>query len=71
MWAGHEGGGALPVAQGTADVRVAGHHYPQAPAPPIHWGVHTALNWKLQITSTFILSRENRPMMWAFFFLDC
>ena len=52
MWAGHEAGGALPVAQGTADVRVAGHHYPQAPAPPIHWGVHTALNGKLQITST-------------------
>ena len=52
MWAGHEGGGALPVAKGAADVRVAGHHYPEAPTPPIHRGVHTALNWKLQITST-------------------
>ena len=64
MWAGHQGGEALPVAEGAADVSVAGHHHPQAgpaPAPPIHWGVHTALNWELQISISCSLVTSITP----------
>ena len=53
MGAGHEAGGVLPVAEGAADVGVAGHHHPQAaPPPPRHRGVHTALHRQLE-TATY------------------
>ena len=65
MWAGHQGGEALPVAEGAADVSVAGHHQPQAgpaPAPPIHWGVHTALNWELQVSCSLVRERAEKEL---------
>ena len=51
--AGHQVGGALPVAHGAADVRVTRHHQPLTdPPPPIHGGVNTAQHWQLETTTS-------------------